>query len=346
MFLHIFTTLTNVTLLSLLTSIIIFLDLSFLNKRRSLKYYGLMGLLFGLGYLTKNSIVNILPPMVIAFLINTKNIGYKKFHVLLNILIFISSFLITAGWYIYRSFKLYGTIFEFEVLKTLPGDHYHETLLQKVGFFNYINSFFLTIFRTFWSGYGALTINFPSFINVIILVIVLFVMVIIIQNIKKMNLTLKICCLYTFSAFVLLFLENFTFAAMHAKDLFIAYMPLTLLAGYSVSKISKIEDYLKSKYVKMLILTIAIYFFAQSEIVKVIKIVINLTVNYLFVQDIYLILIKAIYCVIVFYSLIYIFKKLKVGISKFKKLFLALFYINVFIISICIYLFYFKFIPL
>ncbi len=348
MFLHIFTTITNVTLLSFITTIIIYLDLSRLKIKRSVRFYGLLGILFGFGFLTKNSIINLIPPILVSFWINSGKFNNKIKYRLLCGLTFLVTFLMTAGLYVLRSLYIYGSVIEFNVLKSLPGEHYHETLLQNIGLINYINSFFLTIFKTFWSGYGALTVNFPNFVNVILLIFVEFIILVFCLKVKKINIYIRLCIIYISSALALLFLENFLFAAMHAKDLFIVYLPLAIIFGFGLCNLSNLKNLFKSRLLNIMVIILPVYLYSQSEIVNIFKHVIgmNMADNRQFFHNLLLLFSKVIICLGVVYIIQKLVKRFQPSHRWMVLTSIALFSFDIITLGFTVYLFYFKFIQL
>ena len=274
MFIHIFTTLTNVVLVSFLATVFISVELFYVKREKPLKITFIQGILLGLGFLTKTNMLSLLFAYVFLFFTRWKSLKEKFIFKIEEATLFILGFLITSGWYILRSQKLYGQPFEFLILKHLDPASYHVTLLERVGLLNYWNSFFLTIFKTFWSGYGALTVNFPQIINIILLIFTLLIILSLTKSYKNLNESLKICVLYVFSVFGGLILVNLNFSAMHAKDLFPAYLPLSILFSFGLTKTIKLVKYKKiSRLSYLFIFLTTAYFFAQQDIVRFIKLI-------------------------------------------------------------------------
>lgn len=272
MFSHIFTTLTNVVLVAFFATAFISFELFYSKKKKPLKITFIQGILLGLGFLTKTSMLSLLFAYIFLFFKRWKTLKEKSLFKMEEAALFVLGFFITSGWYILRSQKLYGQPFEFLILKDLDPVAHHLTLLEKVGPLNYWNSFFLTIFKTFWSGYGALTINFPQIINLILLIFTLLIILSVIKSYKSLNESLKICILFVLSVFGGLILVNSSFSAMHAKDLFPAYLPLSILFSFGLTGAI---DFVKSKNISRLsylfIFLTSTYFFTQQNIVKFIK---------------------------------------------------------------------------
>lgn len=272
MFIHIFSTLSNVALISLITTVLIALDIKYENKNKGIVTTFLEGILLGLGFITKITIVNILfakAYLYIKEIVKKPKITNLK---LKDAAIITAGFLVAAGWYILRSKKLYGSILERDVIARMPTEYQHEAYVQSLGYINYINSFFTTVFRTFWSGYGAITIQFPNLLNLILLFFTLVLIYTVIKKYKNLNPTLRISVIYVLSIFIGLMVNNLKLRAMHAKDLFPAYMPLSFLFSFALIKTPEVIKNIKyNSTFQIISFFILTYFFAQEEIVKIVK---------------------------------------------------------------------------
>ncbi len=270
MFLHIFTTLTNVTLISLIATLIIAIDIKYKRNKGYMPIF-FQGLLLGLAFITKITAVLLIPAWLVITLIDYRKNTYSFTKVIAQTTTLLLGFFITAGWYILRNIFLYGEIIEANALAKKFGQSYHELLLEQVGLFNYINSILLTLFKTFWSGYGALTLKLPEVINLLLLILTLLIIYTLFVKRKHFNYGLRISAIYAISIIGGLFLMNFRLASMHAKDLFPAYMPLALLFGYGLYNLKNTLGVKISKIFITFTLVLSIYMFAQNSIIKVLK---------------------------------------------------------------------------
>lgn len=313
MFLHIFSTLTNVTLISLISTLIIAIDIKYKRKNGNAPIF-IQGLLLGLAFITKITAVLLIPAWLIITFIEYRKNKYSFTKVIAQTAILILGFFITAGWYILRNLLLYGEIIEVNALAKKFGQSYHELLLEQVGLFNYINSILLTLFKTFWSGYGAITIRFPEIINLFLLILTLLIVYTLFLKRKHFNYGLRISAIYAISIIGGLFLMNFKLASMHAKDLFSAYMPLALLFGYGLYNLKRALIVKISKIFIVFTLVLSIYMFAQIPIIKVLKglFVSPLQINS-YIQET---LIKTILVFGVMFFIIYFLKKTQLDNSK------------------------------
>jgi len=280
MFIHIFTTITNVTLVSLISTVVIAIDIFHSNEIKSNKLVFAQGLLVGLGFITKISALALVPALLVILVLEYKKNKTGLLNLLTKILFFSLGFFATALWYIIRNLQLYGEVIEANVIAKTYGASHHFLLLEEVGPLNYVNSIVLSLFKTFWSAYGALTIKFPEFVNVMLLIISMLVIYTIAVNFKKIQFKLKISLIYTISILATLVIMNIQLAAMHAKDLFPAYLPLSLLFGYGLYSL---RDTLKSRSPRIFLVAITIlgtYILAQKSIIDLIKEVIQKLANY------------------------------------------------------------------
>lgn len=344
MFIHIFSTLTNVALISLISTCIIAIDIAYINKKKDAKIFLLEGLLLGIGYITKISIFGLLLAKgLILFkdLRTSHNIRRK----LLESALITGGFATVAGWYILRSFNLYGTLFEQRALARIPGEYVHQQYVQSLGLINYTNSLFTTLFRTFWSGYGAITVKFPDIINLVPLSIALLLVYTIFVKQKDLNSKLRICLYYLVSVFIGLIIMNFMLRAMHAKDLFPAYMPFAFIFGFTFIKLQDIlkKDKLTNSY-KVISLAILTYFLAQNEIVKILKAAFGITADEKLIILIISLTIKSIIALGVQIIVVKVIRQMSFSQRAIRYYTYALFSLNILTLAISSYLFYFRFI--
>lgn len=348
MFFHIFTTLTNVVLVTFLASAFIATEIAYLNKRKHAQVIILQGAIIGLGILTKISILPIILAYVILLFIKPKENIYLKAK---EILIVLLSALFVSGWYLQRSLNLYDELLEINAARPYAGE-WHWTLLERLGVLNFWNSFADTIFRTFWSGYGGLTINFPSYINLLILVPTLLVVYATLTFYKQANKQIKLALYYSIFVFLGLMVVNLKTSSMHAKDLFTAYIPFAFLMSFGF--INLVPDLKKTSFNargRNLILILSIYFLARNEIVIILKWFLNTIGDHAYVNppntNIYIVLftliIKIIITYLSFLIIISLFKKMHVNYNFVYKSTLVLSCFNILILIVSTYLFYFKF---
>lgn len=350
MFLHIFSTLTNVTLLSFITGSFIMIEIIYSKLEKPYGMSFLQGALLGLGYLTKINILALFLPYGIIFLYRLYKIEKGRLQQLIEIILIATGFFLTAGWYIIRGIKLYGTLLELNVITQLSGPQHHDLLLQRVGYINYFNSIFTTFFRTFWSGYGALTVRFPDILNVILLIFILLTLYTVLTKYRELNIRLKVCFLYAASVIFAQVLMNFRLAAMHAKDLFTAYIPISLLFSFGFLKIKAILSEKKLELKDVIIILLSIYFYAQVQIVNLIKsvshyyVASNIHINGLSItEDLSVLAIKIITTIVIYRLIIFIISNLSFNYRGVYLAAVSLFLVNIFIIGISSYLFYFKY---
>src|SRR3989344_2130758 len=98
MFIHIFSTLTNVTLITLITTILIAIDISYANKKKRGTVSLMEGLLLGLGFITKITIVNIIFAKAYLFFAEIKKSPKILPTKLKEAVIVAIGFVLAAGW--------------------------------------------------------------------------------------------------------------------------------------------------------------------------------------------------------------------------------------------------------
>jgi len=341
MFLHIFSTLTNVTLISLLATIIIAIDIKYKRNKGYIPIF-LQGLLLGLGFITKISAVLLIPAWLIITFVQYKQRKYSFAKVITQTTVLFTGFFITAGWYILRNLLLYGGIIEESASSRKFGQNYHDLLLEQVGLLNYVNSIVLTFFKTFWSGYGALTIKFPEIVNIFLLILTILVSYSLLLKRKHFNHGLIVSLIYAISIIGGLFIMNFRLAAMHAKDLFPAYMPLALLFGYGLFNLrSSLSKNLPKVLLTLVVLT-GTYVFSQNAIIKFIKAVLDVPFQgYKFLPEI---VFKMAVTFIIMLLIIFLFKRLKFSNTNIIKVANSLAIIDLLILFFSTYLLYKNFI--
>jgi hypothetical protein len=341
MFLHIFSTLTNVTLISLFATLIIAIDIKYKRNRGYMPVF-IQGLILGLGFITKITAVFLIPAWLIVTFIEYRRNKYSLTKVIIQTTIFLIGFFITAGWYILRNLLLYGEIIEASAIAKKYGQSYHELLLKQVGLLNYVNSIVLTFFKTFWSGYGALTIRFPEILNVLLLIMTILVTYVLFLKRKHFNHGLTVSVIYAISIIGGLFIMNFRLSAMHAKDLFPAYMPLALLFGYGLFNLRGSLSAHMPKIILVLLTLTGTYMFAQNAIIKYLKGILGTPVQTekLLPEIIF----KLTITVFIMSLMIFLFKRFKFNDTNIIKVANSLAIIDLLILFISTYLLYKNFI--
>lgn len=344
MFLHIFTTLTNVTLISLIATLIIAIDIVNLNERKSEKTLLLEGILLGLGFLTKITVVSLLFAKTFVLLKSIQASPKTLREKTKELLVMLAGFLLAAGWYILRSINLYGSIIERDTIAKIPGEYVHEQFVQEIGIINYISSLFTTLARTFWSGFGAITVNFPDWINLILLTITLLVAYAVAKNFKHTNSALRLCTIYLVSISFGLLLMNLKLRAMHAKDLFPAYLPIAFLFSFGISKLREIKT--QSAAFSVAIFLVLAYFSAQNEIVRGLKYISGQN-SLIDVESILMLIVILLFKLIFVYLIIKtvgtVLRNMPLSEKAIRFYTYGLFLINLAVVSVSSYLFYFRF---
>lgn len=267
MFLHIFSVISNVTLVSFLAAAFIYLHLKQEAGGSSGKLSLLQGIVFGLGVITKINMLSLAGGYAFALLTSKWNGGEKLKH-----LGFVSiGFITGAGWYIWRTLRLYGEPFEINIAASFRGASM--TRMQEMGLINYWSSFPDTLFRTFWSGYGLNKVWLPDVVVVGLLIMTLFVCVGFFSQYRKLPRLVKVCFYYVAAVLAGHVLINIKTEAFHAKDIFTAYLPLSLVLSFGVKHFfDKARDisFLNRKRL-LIIFGLSMVFYAKFEIVRLTK---------------------------------------------------------------------------
>lgn len=347
MFLHISTTLTNVTPINFIATLIIALDL--VKPRRKTINYLLEGIILGIGFITKITILSLFLAKAYTFIKNNKLFS-KEFH--LRALLLTVGFFSACGWYLYRSYTLYGDVLERNVIARIPGEYNHGSFVSDIGIINYVNSLFTTLFKTFWSGYGAITVNFPQPINLVLLVFIMILAYVLVKNRKSISKPLETSAIYFGSILMTLILMNTQLRAMHAKDLFLAYLPIALLFAFALSKTNITLKNKPGIKFQLIAFVLALYFFAQSEIVETAKATLQTlglrgfydsSTTGLSAGAIVILLVKAVIVIVVYKLILSLLSKIVISKNTVKVFTYCSFVINLVVLSITSYLFYFRF---
>lgn len=267
MFLHTFSLVTNVTLVSFLASVFIYLHLKQELSGSLGKLALLQGAVLGLGVITKINMLSLVGGYIFVLLTSKWNGGEKLKH-----LGFVSiGFITGVGWYIWRTLKLYGEPFEINIATSFRGASM--TRMQDMGILNYWSSFPDTLFRTFWSGYGLNKVWLPDVAVAGLLVLTLFVFLGFFSSYQKLPRVVKVSWYYVAAVLMGHVFINIKTEAFHAKDVFTAYLPLSLLLSFRVKHFfDKARDisFLNRKR-SLIIFGLSLIFYAKFEIVRLIK---------------------------------------------------------------------------
>ena len=214
MFLHMFSVLSNVVLVSFLASLFILLEIRYASRSKPRAASLLQGLVLGFGVLTKINMSS----LVLGFFVVSVTSLKRRAELMRDGLFVCLGFLISAGWYIARTLRLYGEPFEITIASSFRGASM--TRMQEMGIINYWSSFPDTLFRTFWSGYGLNKVWLPDAIVVGLLLITLFACVGFFFQYHKHPRFVNVCFYYVVAVLVGHVLVNIQTEAFHAKDIF------------------------------------------------------------------------------------------------------------------------------
>lgn len=117
-----------------------------------------LGVSMGIAILSKMTALPILAAVVVG--IAWKRVVEKK-AVATAVLLFLTVFLLTGGWYLVRNQVLYGEPTGAKIHVLVRLGRLANPLLEEFGIVNYLISYPKTQWKTFWSGFGWITIYLP-----------------------------------------------------------------------------------------------------------------------------------------------------------------------------------------
>lgn len=117
-----------------------------------------LGTSMGMAILSKMTALPILAVAVVG--IAWKRVVEKK-AVATAVLLFLTVFLLTGGWYLVRNQVLYGEPTGAKIHVLVRLGRLANPLLEEFGIVNYLISYPKTQWKTFWSGFGWITIYLP-----------------------------------------------------------------------------------------------------------------------------------------------------------------------------------------
>jgi hypothetical protein len=262
-------------------------------SRRETKLNFILGLIAGAAYLTKITGLMLIPIWVVFIVIYFYRFRVRPGMTLKSILVFAIGFILTAGWYLVRNFRLYGNLLETDAAIKHFGRPAMQ--LEVSGPINYWIGFIQTNFKTFFSGYGMLTVNLPDGILFLLLVILLIgfwgILVKWLANLDchippkaRLAMTEKDYFLAASAILIILghVLVNIKVEAFHARDLFVGMAPFSLMfvlgmeTWWQKFKTGRLWNH-KVIYVLMTILVYVLteFHFQQQALVYVIKSVVG-----------------------------------------------------------------------
>ena len=285
MFAHISNSIVNINLGILLFSLFFYLAAGSLSRGAescSARRNFVLGLIAGAAYLSKITGLVLIPIWGVYILLLEKKVQSKFSFILKSFLFFTLGFIITAGWYLARNLRLYGSLLETSVAI----NHFGRPAMQLEisGPINYWTGFIQTNFRTFFSGYGMLTVNIPNGILFLLLIIIMlgFWGMLIRLTQRKID-TLNVFLILSGALIILGHLAvNINVEAFHARDLFIGMVPFSLLLvdGWSVwlkqFRSGKLwSNRIINSVMFLIFLVVTSFYFIQPTLVDFIKIVLS-----------------------------------------------------------------------
>ena len=248
-----------------------------LSFSTTLKLNFVLGIIAGAAYLSKITGLVLVPIWGLLMAINLfrkKHADRLSFFGIQSVF-FTLGFLTSSGWYLIRNYNLYGSLLETEVAIKYFGRPAMQ--LEMSGPVNYWTGFVQTNFKTFFSGYGMLTVNLPDkIVYLLALTAIIGVWGIILS--EKENPLRSL--LKGFSLIILFghIIVNLNVEAFHARDLFIGMVPFSLLFvdGVRIWLKELLSGKLWSSRIInsgafSIFLTISLFHFLQPDLVDFVK---------------------------------------------------------------------------
>ena len=150
----------NDNLSNLISALAILAILKYLRAPGNISNVMILGIVAGLGLITKKTFLFIFPVLIIMniLMIYRKDISFKK--TILNFLIILVFILLISGWWYYRNYTLYG---EFFLTKTeMITAPFHVQIKPLLSFY-FINPFIPGMFASFVGVFGWMNMPLPVF---------------------------------------------------------------------------------------------------------------------------------------------------------------------------------------
>lgn len=286
MFAHVSSSIVNVNLNILLFSLFFYLSVKSLAnsaqvlKATSNKVNFLFGIIVGAAYLTKITGLTLILIWVVYLLISSRKLQQKLVLLIQSSLVFTIGFLTTAGWYLTRNLKLYGSLLETKTALRFFGRPVMQ--LQMSGPINYWTGFLQTTFKTLFSGYGMVTVHLPDWILFLLLVTLLLGLWGVLLFLKKARAN-KLHLFLLSSAGIIMLAHirvNMTLEAFHARDLFVGTLPFSLLLVLGWEYLLRFPEQkwhgnnrLIKALMAVILFSVSIFHFNQSALVATAKMV-------------------------------------------------------------------------
>ena len=223
-------------------SLFLWLLIRFLkNTLHSFIDISLLGIMFGVSILSKMTALATLP--VVFMVIYWQRIRIKK-PIVSTVVLFLTVFFLTGGWYLVRNQALYGEFTGSKAHVLYRFGKITNPFLEEVGLLNFIISYPKTQWTTLWSGYGWITIYLPSVVPFLLAVLYFHGLWGFVGNLKKtknvMNLPMQQIQLLVLALIPLIVWLGITRAifiieVFHGKDLLFISGALAIVVVYGLS---------------------------------------------------------------------------------------------------------------
>ncbi len=257
-FIFISSVINNDNLANLLSTICIFLILKDSKNSNTKASYVYLGLLIGLGILTKKTLLYLVPVFLIIESIKFITNSNDRKQTIINSLITIIFILLVSSWYFIRNKLIYGdflaTQMEFETLKGLI----NEKSLFSIYF---ITPFVPSFVRSFIGALGWMNLILPLYVYVFYILIFLLSLLGFIKNgieSLKSNKKLIYSILLTLGCLVGIIYYNLTYNQSQGRFIFPVISVISVLFTIGLQKL--IDSLKLSKWKNTLVLTLVLFF--------------------------------------------------------------------------------------
>ena len=265
-------------------SLFLWLLIRFLkNTLHSFIDISLLGIMFGVSILSKMTALATLP--VVFMVIYWQRIRIKK-PIVSTVVLFLTVFFLTGGWYLVRNQALYGEFTGSKAHVLYRFGKITNPFLEEVGLLNFIISYPKTQWTTLWSGYGWITIYLPSVVPFLLAVLYFHGLWGFIGNLKKTKnvmslptqlIQLLVLALIPLTVWLGITRAIFIIEVFHGKDLLFISGALAIVVVYGLSLFwNKLSHWgqvsIRTKIVAIIFLTFfSVFWFEQQSLARFAK---------------------------------------------------------------------------
>ncbi len=259
----------NDNLSNTVSALAILYILKYLKEPKKQSVICCLGIILGIGLITKKTFLFIFPALIIINLVMVYKDHIKLKNVFSNFLIFLIFIVLISGWWYYRNYSLYGEFFLTKTEMITAPFHVQPKSLFSMYF---INPFFPGLFASFIGVFGWMNMPLPVFSYFVYFFFFIFSIAGLIKKysfliIKKEFLFALLLFAFCFAGIVY---YNTMYSQFQGRFLFpvISILSVLLIAG-SVSMIKSISVFGKYKSIPYLVAGI----FLAMDIFSIVKVI-------------------------------------------------------------------------